>query len=243
VIARAFERRGKRTLLTTAGTAEGEAALAEYLGLHLPSSLVNPLTRSGLYRRFVNGAPALRELMIVGKIADEARSGFWDAVVVDMPATGHAMEMLRMPAAAATAFGGLVRAESTRILDQLLDPRRATVVLVTLAEELPVLETLEAAGDVRELRVGLGAVVVNRLRRAPLAPGEVPSPEGRPPRVAAALRCAREEAGWGELNARWLDTLRRELDTTVPIALLPRIAVDPLGPAELDALRAALEGR
>lgn len=241
VVARAFERRGKRTLLTTAGTAEGEAALAEYLGLHLPASLVNPLTRSGLYRRFVRGAPALRELMIVGKIADEARSGFWDAVVVDMPATGHAIEMLRMPAAAATAFGGLVRSESSRILEQLLDPRRATVCLVTTAEELPVRETIEVAEDIRELRVGLGAVVVNRMRRAPLGPDEVPSPDRQPPRIAAALRCAREEAAWAELNGRWLDTLRRAIATTVPIAILPRLAVDPLGPPELDALRATLE--
>jgi anion-transporting ArsA/GET3 family ATPase len=237
VVARAFEARGKRTLLTTAGTAEGEAALAEYLGLHLPATLVGPLTRSGVYRRFVNGAPALRELMIVGKIADDARSGFYDAVVVDMPATGHAIEMLRMPGAAVTAFGGLVRSESSRILEQLLDPARATVCLVTTAEELPVRETLEASEDIRELRVGVGAVVVNRMRRAPLAAAEVPDPAGHPPRVAAALRCAREEASWAELNRRWLDTLRAGLDTTIPIAVLPRLAADPLGPAELDELR------
>jgi anion-transporting ArsA/GET3 family ATPase len=238
-VSRAFLARGKRTLLTTAGTAEGEAALAEYLGLHLPGSIVGPLTRSGVYKRFVHGAPAIRELMIVGKIADDARSGFWDAVVVDMPATGHAIEMLRMPQAAATAFGGLVRSESTRILAQLLDPRRAAVCLVTLAEELPVRETIEGAQEIARLDVAVGAVIVNRVRSAPLSPEECPAPDGAPARVAAALRCAHEEATWAQLNARWLEVLRGGV--SAPIKILPRLAADPLGPGDLDALARTLE--
>jgi anion-transporting ArsA/GET3 family ATPase len=241
VLARAAEARGKRTLLTTAGTEEGEAALAEYLGLHLPDALVRRLTGSGLYRRFVAGAPALRELMIVGKVADEGRSDLWDTIVVDMPATGHALEMLRMPAAAANAFGGLVRSEATRILGQLLDPARAAVCVVTIAEELPVREAEEASAEiVSRLGMALGAVIVNRLRRAPLRVDEVPVVPDAPPLVASALRCAREEAARAALEARWLATLA---DTVrAPLLVLSRRPSDPLGEGDLEAMRRELEG-
>src|SRR5207247_1351982 len=131
----------------------GRAALEEYLSLVIPvKRLLATVFQSKVYQYFVAAAPGLKELMTVGKIWYEAtrREGgqpAWDALVVDAPATGHSLQYLRMPQAARETFGaGLVQREATKITELLRDRRATAVHLVTLAEEMPVIETLEMRG-------------------------------------------------------------------------------------------------
>jgi len=237
LLAEILRRRGKRVLL--AGGVDGAAALGEYLGLVLPARLARRVTASSVYRQFVAAAPGLRELMVLGKLAHEARRDTaWDAVVADLPATGHALQMLRMPAVAAATFGGLVRREAERVFAQLRGPG-TVVVPVALAEELAVSETLELCAALAELRLPAGPVVVNRVRHAPCAPDELRAPAGSPPLVVAALRAGREEAAWAEIHRRHLARLRAA--TRLPIIELPELPVDELGSAELARLAAELE--
>src|SRR5881396_805241 len=135
---------------------EGGAALAEYLGLIIPvKRLLQSIFASKIYQYFVAAAPGLKELMTVGKIWYEAtrREGgrpAWDAVVVDAPATGHSLQYLRMPQAARETFGaGLVQREAAKVVDLLRDARTTAVHLVTLAEEMPVAETLETYAQLK----------------------------------------------------------------------------------------------
>jgi anion-transporting ArsA/GET3 family ATPase len=189
---------------------DGATALGEYLGQALPAALVRRVTESRLYRAFVAAAPGLRELMTVGKILHEARrytgdAPTWSAVVVDTPATGHVVQLLAMPAAAAGAFGGLVRREAERLVAELADPACTRVLPVTVAEPLAVTETLELLEALRALRLPLGPLVVNRVHRAPAV---VPAtPPDASPALAAALRCAREESTWAAANRRELERL------------------------------------
>ncbi len=237
LLAAILGRRGKRVLL--ARGLDGAAALGEYLGLVLPRRLARRVTANAIYRQFVAAAPGLRELMALGKLAYEARRDtVWDAVVADLPATGHAVQMLRMPAVAAATFGGLVRREAERVYAQLRGPG-TVVVPVALAEELAVSETVELCAALAELRLPAGPIVVNRVRRAPCAPEELRAPSGSPPLVVAALRAGREEAAWADLHRRHLARLRAAVD--LPVVELPELAVDELGPAELDQLAAELE--
>src|SRR5207249_7545288 len=121
-----------------------------------------------VYQYFVAAAPGLKELMTVGKVWYEAtrKDGVrmtWDAVVVDAPATGHGLQYLRMPQAARDTFGaGLVQREATRVVDLLQDARTTAVHLVTLAEEMPVAETLETYAQLKDpLAMPVGSVIVN----------------------------------------------------------------------------------
>jgi anion-transporting ArsA/GET3 family ATPase len=76
-----------------------EAALDQYVSMNLrvpiaPSSL-GPVAR--IFDYVATAAPAVREILTIGKISHEVRRGPWDLVVVDGPATGHVVELLDAP--------------------------------------------------------------------------------------------------------------------------------------------------
>jgi anion-transporting ArsA/GET3 family ATPase len=130
-------------------------ALEEYLGLIIPvKRLLSTIFSSRIYQYFVAAAPGLKELMTVGKVwyettRKEGDRFVWDAVIVDAPATGHGLQYLRMPQAARDTFGtGLVQREATRVVDLLQDERTTAVHIVTLAEDMPVTEALEAHAQI-----------------------------------------------------------------------------------------------
>src|SRR5438128_614964 len=219
---------------------DGRAALEEYLGLIIPvKRLLATVFASKLYQYFVAAAPGLKELMTVGKIwyeatREEAGRPCWDAIVVDAPATGHSLQYLRMPQAAREAFGaGLVQREATKITELLRDRRATAVHLVTLAEEMPVIETLEMRGQLTgALQLPLGYVIANRLHRRHFDPAAVerlrvaataPAPE------RALLHCvaerAAEESGWSDINAASLARLRAGIGDA-PLVELPFLFVE-----------------
>lgn len=142
------------------------ASLDEFVGLQLgPLRGVSGPVSAAL--RFVaDAAPGVSEVLLVGKYAYEARQGDWDLVVVDGASTGHLIGELAAPAAIAelAPIGRLAR-ETGWIVDLLGDPDRTGVVNVTLAEEIPVAETLEFVSRLHgETPAKLAAVVVNRTR-------------------------------------------------------------------------------
>jgi anion-transporting ArsA/GET3 family ATPase len=224
-------------------TVDGESALSEYLALVLPVRRVQRMVvESKLYHHFVAAAPGLKELMTIGKIWYEeqlttSHGPKWDVIVVDAPATGHVLQYLRMPSAAAEAFGpGLVRREAQKVTELLVDPERTAVCPVTTAEEMPVNETTEMYQQLRErLHMPLGVLFVNRVHDAPFAPEEVPAePSGATPLVSDVLRCAREEAGWAAINRRYLARLREAVP--MPTVVLPFLFAEEFGLDELRSL-------
>ena len=144
-----------------------EAALDEYVRLTLripiaPRSL-GPIAR--IFDYVATAAPAVREILTIGKIAHEVRRGPWDVVVVDGPATGHVIELLAAPDALGELVGrGPLVDEAHWISALLADPAVTSAIPVTLAEELPVTETVELVARLRaETRVHAGGLVVNRV--------------------------------------------------------------------------------
>lgn len=220
-------------------TVDGEVELDEYLDRIMPSAVARRVVRSSIYRHFVAAAPGLRELMAVGRVAAEERGEAgrpWDAVVVDCPATGHGIEYLGMPAAAAAAFGaGLVRREAEQVQRAIGDPGRCAVVPVTTAEEMPVNEVIELVARLRALELPLGPMFVNKVHASPLAVGEPPpAPDEASPIVAAVLQCAHEETGWAHLGERELARLARAVPG--PRVLLPYLYAPLLGEREIGVL-------
>ncbi len=143
-----------------------EASIDEYVKLYLkvpiaPSSL--PVL-AGIFDFVSSAAPAVREILTVGKIGYEAVYGPWDRIVVDGPATGHIVELLTAPDDLQKLAPAGPLANQTGWLRQALAAPSTDVVVVAQPEDLIVNETAELVERITaDTDVAIGAVVVNRL--------------------------------------------------------------------------------
>jgi anion-transporting ArsA/GET3 family ATPase len=143
-----------------------EESLKEYLRLQVKIPLVariGPLARTLDF--VANAAPGVKEILTVGKVVWETKQQNYDLVVVDASATGHVVAQLSAPQAIGELVKvGLVRDQTAWLSEILDDPATTGAVIVAAPEEMPVNESLELAGRIRnETRVDLAAVVVNRV--------------------------------------------------------------------------------
>ena len=153
-------------------------ALAEYLSMQIGfESLVKRSLRHTTFHHLLAAAPGWRELVILGKIDQLERLGRdrarpeYDLIVVDAPASGHGLTFLDVPRVVQSAIkSGPLRRRARDIEALLQDSDRTRLLPVTLAEELPVRETVElVARASNDLGVPLDRVVVNRVVAAPFA--------------------------------------------------------------------------
>ena len=114
--------------------------------------LARRILESPIYHRFFAAAPGLKELMVLGKIMvlEEARERWsrkprYDLIVVDAPATGHGLSLLKVPERGVRAAVpvGPVGTNARRILAMLRDPKRTALVIVAIPEEMAVVEAVE----------------------------------------------------------------------------------------------------
>lgn len=141
-------------------------SLSEFIALQLGPLGVVSRPVANAFSFVAEAAPGVSELLLVGKYAHEARSGDWDLVVVDAASSGHLLGELSAPqnVGEIAPVGRLAR-ETGWMVALLSDPEIAGVVNVTLAEEVPVAETIEFVDRLHtETPVNLAAVVVNRTR-------------------------------------------------------------------------------
>ena len=126
-------------------------AMSQYGAMVLKSRLAyTPLFENRYVTNFFDAVPGLREWAVLGRswyFATETRGDGrfrFDTVLLDAPATGHALDMLAVPQVImAVAPKGVLRRDAERAWTMLQDPAQSGVVVVTLPEELPVSETLE----------------------------------------------------------------------------------------------------
>jgi len=216
-----------------------EASLREYLKLQLKIPVVGrigPLARA--FDFVATAAPGVREILTVGKLCYEVRENRYDIVVVDSSATGHIIGQLAAPQAINQLVKvGLIRSQTDWMLDILSDPVTTGLVIVTTPEEMPVNETMELAVRVRdETTVDLAAVVVNRVLPELFGRSEEqvfdelcrPESEDALKRLVGAdpepvLEGARLAVRLRRTRAGHLERLRKGLDPSVPMLLLPML--------------------
>src|SRR2546421_8377721 len=181
-----------------------QAALEEWLRTQVGGALVRLLGQSSAFQYFVAAAPGARELVTIVKVWELAQRERWkpgaegyDLVVVDAPASGHGVGMLRTP----KTYGDLARIgpihkQADQVARFLRNPRRTGYVGVSLAEEMPVTETLEVDGALRgSVGGGLETIIVNgvyprRFAKADVERLEAAASNGGPPPAPAAPRAA-----------------------------------------------------
>lgn len=127
------------------------------------------LASSSTFQYFAAAAPGAKELISMVKIHEltRARRGRgrrrYDLVVLDAPASGHALGMLDSPG----TFGRIARvgpiaAQTERLRAQLSDPARSGYIAVAQATEMAITETIELQRRLHgQLGRELDAVVVN----------------------------------------------------------------------------------
>jgi len=154
-----------------------QESLEEYLGFVVARPLLRAVFASSLYQCFVHAAPAVRELMMMGKIYHEIErreAPRWDLVLVDLPASGQALSMMGMPFAARETFGGnLVGREAAEVAALLRDPDKCAMIAVTTAEPLALTETLEIYRRLAAWQITTAALVFNRVSAGAFATADI----------------------------------------------------------------------
>ena len=226
-------------------TLTADDALLEYMRDHNMQGISKRLISSGALDVVSTAIPGIRDILLLGKLKQIERSRENDLIIVDTPASGHAMTFLSSGHGLLDAArSGPIRAQATEVVEMLTDPARSQVMLVTVPEETPVRETAATATSLEErIGISLGPVLVNNVypdltcldasaaAAAAEAGARVSAHEATALEAAAAFRLERQ------LNQR------RQLANLAASVPLPSIEVPHLftaagkmGPAEVNIL-------
>ena len=172
---------------------DAEQALLEYLDLFYKLGIAGrALQKIGAVDFATTIAPGLRDVLLTGKVkeavtrtADGRR--VYDAVVLDAPPTGRIGRFLNVTAETARlAKIGPIKTQSEGVAAILRSPITA-VHVVTLLEDMPVQESLDALTELTELRIPIGRVIVNATRPPALAGARLTAADTRRMLQAAGL--------------------------------------------------------
>jgi anion-transporting ArsA/GET3 family ATPase len=150
-----------------------EEALLEYLDMFYRLGRAGrALRRIGAIDFATTIAPGMRDVLLTGKVyeavrrKDPDREGgrVYDSVVLDAPPTGRITRFLGVnQEVVGLAKVGPIRSQANSIMGLLTSPQTA-VHVVTLLEEMPVQETVDAVADLQAAGLPIGGIVVNAVR-------------------------------------------------------------------------------
>jgi anion-transporting ArsA/GET3 family ATPase len=198
--------------------------------------------------------PGMRELLSMGKVWELAQlrrrtrgAAPYDLVIVDAPATGHGVGLLRAPKTFADiARVGPIAHQGRTIAQTIADREFTAVIAVATPEEMPVSETLTLHDALAREQLDLDAVIVNavypsrfdsdQIMRVERALEDSPSPLAR-----GALRAALSEHARGETQRSQLARLSTGLSMDGRLLELPFVFSEELAEPQLELLADALE--
>jgi anion-transporting ArsA/GET3 family ATPase len=229
-------------------------ALREYVIMKLKfERLYKVFFDNSVVRAFLRFIPSLAELNMMGKIwfhaeeRDAQGQRVFDRIVVDGPATGHSLGFLQV----AQVINRLVPAgpmadETARMVATLNDLGRTAVHVCTLAEEMPVNETLELLHALAQRQVApLGILAVNRVV-APLF-GEAERgalerlPQSPDPLIAQIQKLAQRRMIGEALQEEMLAKLAARVPN-LPRVVFPVLAESAFGPQCIGQLADVIDG-
>ncbi len=228
-------------------------AMEEYLRVKT-GPVGQALGSSRLFHALAMATPGMRELLSMGKIWELAQlqrrtrgAAPYDLVVVDAPATGHGVGLLRTPKTfAEIARVGPIAHQGKTIAATIADRDFTGVVAVATAEEMPVNETLLLREELARDELELDAVIVNAVYPPRFDERQVERVERAlrgdlSPLARGALRAALSEHTRGETQRSQLARLSAGLSMNGRMLELPFVFSEEVGLAELGRLADALE--
>lgn len=217
--------------------------IVEAISRFIPSKrIVRSLLDNQVARVFFKAAPGVNQFAILDQVrqylqdTDDGEPR-WDNIIVDLPASGHAVTFLSVP----KTLSGIIEVgpigEATEEVAELIrDPARSAITAVCLPEEMPVNETVEFEQQLRPaVDRGLTVAFANMVHRAPIDPeheetfsrvvervdrselmsatiGDGPLGDRAVERVVAGNVLAMD---WHQRDRRYLEELHERLQATV----------------------------
>ncbi len=226
-------------------------AMDEYLRVKV-GAVGHMLGSSRLFHAFAMATPGMQELLSIGKVWELSQpqrrtedAAPYDLVIVDAPATGHGVGLLRTPRTfAEIARVGPIAHQGRQIADTIANRKFTGIVAVATPEEMPVNETLSLRDSLTEDGLGLDLVILNALYPMRFDDGEVKQlavalRRARSPLSRSALGAALSEHARAETQRQQEQRLRSEFDGR--LVSLPYVFADHLGPDEVERLADLLE--
>jgi anion-transporting ArsA/GET3 family ATPase len=168
----------------------------------------------------------------------------YDLVILDAPATGHGLQMLRVPQViASVAPIGLLRREAEEGLAIMRDPKQSGMVVVTLAEEMPTAETEELIPKLTgELQLPLAKLVINQVLTPLFKTGVEPARSAAEvlARASALEEIARVGLSRAKREALQRGMIERLAKLPGSKVMLPALAVEQMRRADIEALARGL---
>ncbi|MEV6306250.1 ArsA-related P-loop ATPase [Actinoplanes sp. NPDC051861] len=221
----------ERRIATTTGGGEvralavdPEEALLEYLDMFYKLGAAGrALRKVGAIDFATTIAPGLRDVLLTGKVKEATTRShegrrYYDAVVLDAPPTGRVGRFLNVTEETARLVKvGPIKTQSEGVASLLRSPMTA-VHVVTLLEEMPVQESLDAIAELKALHIPVGRIIVNNTRPALLDSGKVTKAELKRGLAAAGVTTAPATVSQlaGEAQAH---LTRRELEESLRLEL------------------------
>lgn len=234
-----------------------EEALEEYLDVQFKMrTIAKPLASSQLVDYVTHAAPGLRDILMLGKVWHLAtRKQEFDVIVLDTPAAGHAVSMLRSPIGFLHAVPvGPLAGHARQVLEWLQDPEEVSIHLASMPEEMPVNETIETTQMLEDkLGMNVASVFLNMLYPEFEAEGalkQINSPEELVRLSTAELssdgarelwECGRFYSARRALQQEHRKDLQGVLSYTATIIDLPYLFCDRFGVEQLEDLADAIE--
>ncbi|SEL80463.1 arsenite efflux ATP-binding protein ArsA [Stigmatella aurantiaca] len=221
-----------------------QEAMREYALMTLRfETLYKTVFENRLVRYFLRFIPSLQELVLLGKILyhlQEKRpdgTDRFETIVLDAPATGHAITFLNVPQVLLrTVPPGPMAREALKMRDLLVDPAITAAVLVALPEELPVNEALELHAALRDkVHIRTHAAVLNSVFAERFTDGDLQALAGYPELYTLA-KTQHDRAGLAVLAGTKL-----ERNLHVPVYPVPRLFVPAFGRAAIEEIMRHLE--
>ncbi len=189
--------------------------------------LAKAIVKQRSIARLLDTVPAIRELVVLEEVRAIAQEFPNASVVVDLPATGHAVDFLRVPAAAKRFLhSGPAAKMCDDILAQVLNPSRSAIFVVSTFETVVAQETRELCERLKnELGFPATSIVMNRAPRAidPKALAQLTERAAHTPALAPVEQMARARAA----ACQEAESSRGVLSGFAPVLTVPEYFEDP----------------
>jgi anion-transporting ArsA/GET3 family ATPase len=189
------------------------------------SILSKRLFTSPTFNALTAAAPGITEFLLLQELLGWIEPGFarrrtYHLIIVDGPATGHALKLLRTPRTLATMVpGGPLGKTARTLLSLLADHQRTQVLLVSLPEEMAVRETIEAHEVLEgDLALHVARPIINRVLPRHFSAGDAAAIERSSGPAAPLVAAAQFSIAWRREAERHVASLRRALGVS-PVLL------------------------
>ncbi|NTX00552.1 MULTISPECIES: ArsA family ATPase [Myxococcus] len=206
-------------------------------------ALYKTVFENRLVRYFLRFIPSLQELVLLGKIMyhlqEKLPDGRWrfDTIVLDAPATGHAISFLSVPhVLVQTVPQGPMSREAQKMRDLLVDPSVTAAVLVALPEEMPVNEALELHAALKDkVHIRTHAAVLNQSIPERFTEADLEALVGHPELHRVA------QANHDRASLTVLAGTKLERNLHAPVFTVPRLYLPTFGRDAIEQVMGHLE--